>query len=370
MEFYTSIQPISTTNLVIFATLSKTEWDALTTLPCKSGSKILVKDFGGVGLHKEFVKKDNTDHAKSGFVETVPAIEKAYTVSGTNTLKFSTGGQGGSSYITGEKWTIKIANENTGAITINRDGLGAKSLRIESTSTLLGGEIKANTYRTITYDGTNFIFETASLPSTFDNLYFNYSLSRATDATTTSGLPPNNTLRWNDSDHTLASEIYIHILGSGTNKTDFLSKLLPDTILFIEDTITGATEAWVVVSAVSSGSNWITVTVDNSALTNVVTAGNPIRMYLSHTYITGKNTRMECIDFYAIITGQIFHFGSTMRVLSPFVPASTYVEIGSDVGTGETGFLAYNDGVGDGAFFCASGIRKKSDGTFLVEFTY
>lgn len=61
-----------------------------------------------------------------------------------------------SSYVTGEVVVFKAVNANTGASTINVNGLGVKSIKKNGSSALEAGDIAAGQIVTVIYDGTNF----------------------------------------------------------------------------------------------------------------------------------------------------------------------------------------------------------------------
>ncbi len=75
-------------------------------------------------------------------------------------------------YTTGEKWTILLTSNNTTIVTINRNGLGAKTVKKGATFDLIAGDFKAGTSIVVQYDGTNFqlvnsgyVMNSASVPS-------------------------------------------------------------------------------------------------------------------------------------------------------------------------------------------------------------
>lgn len=59
-------------------------------------------------------------------------------------------------YKSGLRLVFKASAANTGAVTVNLNGLGAKNLTTEGSTVLLAGDIKANGIYEIVYDGTNF----------------------------------------------------------------------------------------------------------------------------------------------------------------------------------------------------------------------
>lgn len=59
-------------------------------------------------------------------------------------------------YSTGQLFYIKITTSNTGASTLNLNGLGAKALVKDVNTAMLGGELLAGKIYNVLYDGTNF----------------------------------------------------------------------------------------------------------------------------------------------------------------------------------------------------------------------
>ncbi len=59
-------------------------------------------------------------------------------------------------YASGNTFKVKFTNANTGVSTLNVNGLGAKSIKKNGSSALIGGEIQAGSIITLIYDGTNF----------------------------------------------------------------------------------------------------------------------------------------------------------------------------------------------------------------------
>jgi hypothetical protein len=59
-------------------------------------------------------------------------------------------------YMAWQTFRFLVANTNTGAVTINIDGQGAKSITKEGATALAGGDLVAGTVVQITYDGTRF----------------------------------------------------------------------------------------------------------------------------------------------------------------------------------------------------------------------
>jgi len=78
------------------------------------------------------------------------------TTTGTNTL--AAGSATSLAYVTGAAYTFKMGvAPNTGATTLNVNGMGAKSIfSISTVAALTGGELKANAVYHVVYDGTQF----------------------------------------------------------------------------------------------------------------------------------------------------------------------------------------------------------------------
>jgi len=80
---------------------------------------------------------------------------KLLTVSGTDTITAS-GSPTVAAYSTGASYYFSPANTNTGAVTINIDSLGAKSITKNGTTALAAGDLTAGKVVVVVYDGTQF----------------------------------------------------------------------------------------------------------------------------------------------------------------------------------------------------------------------
>jgi microcystin-dependent protein len=96
-----------------------------------------------------------------GTYDNIPAIDdptvfnNLITVTGTNTL-IGTSVPPYTSYVAGMTLSFIPVNTNTGAVTIDVDGLGAKNIFVGATGTFTGGELVAGQIAQIEYDGTRF----------------------------------------------------------------------------------------------------------------------------------------------------------------------------------------------------------------------
>lgn len=112
------------------------------------------------GVTYKFVLK-TADETLIGTYDDIPAIDdptafnNLISVTGTNTL-LGTAIPPYTSYVAGMTLSFIPVNTNTGAVTIDVDGLGAKNIYVGSSSALSGGELVAGRIALVEYDGTRF----------------------------------------------------------------------------------------------------------------------------------------------------------------------------------------------------------------------
>jgi len=113
---------------------------------------------GGV-LYKYVIK--TSAGALIGTYDNLPAvndpttINSLITVTGTNTLT-GTANPALTGYTTGQQFTFVVANTNTGAVTLNIDGNGAKNVYKNGTQVLTAGDLRVGKMAAVVYDGTQF----------------------------------------------------------------------------------------------------------------------------------------------------------------------------------------------------------------------
>lgn len=93
----------------------------------------------------------------------------ALTAAGTN--DYTANDNYTTAYATGQRFTIIFTNANTGAVTLNINGLGSKAVKKNVSTALVSGDIPAGRAAEVVYDGTNFQFvnsTSVSQLSTFD----------------------------------------------------------------------------------------------------------------------------------------------------------------------------------------------------------
>ena len=96
-----------------------------------------------------------------GNIETLGRYDRAPgygTATGTN-AKTITLEPAPTSYYDGLCFAFKNATQNTGAVTINVNGLGARPIKKPNGNDIAAGNLKANSVYTVRYNGTNFILQ-------------------------------------------------------------------------------------------------------------------------------------------------------------------------------------------------------------------
>jgi hypothetical protein len=96
-----------------------------------------------------------------GNIETLGRYDRAPgygTATGTN-AKTITLNPAPTSYYDGLCFAFKNATQNTGAVTINVNGLGARPIKKPNGNDIAAGNLKANSVYTVRYNGTNFILQ-------------------------------------------------------------------------------------------------------------------------------------------------------------------------------------------------------------------
>ncbi len=94
-----------------------------------------------------------TDAVQYGQIQS--NTDKLVTVSGTDTLTGSVT-PALTAYAAGNLFSFVVANTNTGAVTINIDGVGSKSITRTGSTALVAGDMVAGQVVLIEYDGTRF----------------------------------------------------------------------------------------------------------------------------------------------------------------------------------------------------------------------
>ena len=119
------------------------------------------------GSTYKFIVKTSTG-TLVGTYDNIPAIDdptvfnNLITVTGTNTL-IGTSVPPYTAYVAGMTLSFIPVATNTGAVTIDVDGLGAKNIYVGSSTAMIGGELVAGRIAQIEYDGVRFQLYQASI---------------------------------------------------------------------------------------------------------------------------------------------------------------------------------------------------------------
>jgi microcystin-dependent protein len=138
--------------------------DAINSCLKKDGGNTATSNIpmGGFKFTNLAAGSARTDSIRLGQVQDSSATYYP-TVGGTADAITLTGASAAiTAYAAGQTFVFKAAATNTGAVTVNIDGVGAKSITGPAGAALTAGQIVINTMVTITYDGTQFQINTTA----------------------------------------------------------------------------------------------------------------------------------------------------------------------------------------------------------------
>jgi hypothetical protein len=118
------------------------------------------------------------------------AAQYLTTVAGTNTITASLNSL--AAYAAGQRFAFIAANTNTGAVTININGLGARDITKQGTTALVSGDIPAGIVVNIVYDGTRFQMQGFPATLTLTGLTVSGTASFASGTWSSTGLSLNS----------------------------------------------------------------------------------------------------------------------------------------------------------------------------------
>jgi hypothetical protein len=116
--------------------------------------------FLSAGVVYKFELKTSTD-TLIGTYDSIPGIDdptafnNLITVTGTDTL-VGTSTPAIVGYVAGQTFSFVVANTNTGPVTLDVDGQGAKNVTVQGTTALVANQLIAGSIATVLYDGTRF----------------------------------------------------------------------------------------------------------------------------------------------------------------------------------------------------------------------
>lgn len=186
---------------------------------------------GGYKHTNVAVASSRTDYARASQV--MDASLTWPTVGGTGDAITLTHSPAFTAYATGMEIRFKAGASNTGAVTVNVDGIGAKSLKTMAGAALASGDLVLGRIYTAAYDGTDFLLREAVTAEAFSITGLTAETAPATDDV----VPLYDTSATANRKMTLAN--VLKVIGSLTAET------APATgdILALYDTSAGTTDA-------------------------------------------------------------------------------------------------------------------------------
>lgn len=119
-------------------------------------------------------------------VVTQDGTELWLSVSGTNTIT-ATATPTVAAYYTGQTFRFVPAVTNTGAVTVNIDGVGAKAITKSGSTALVAGDLTAGVSVQVTYDGTQFQLITGAGGGATGGIFYENGQTISTDYSLPSG---------------------------------------------------------------------------------------------------------------------------------------------------------------------------------------
>jgi hypothetical protein len=135
--------------------------------------------FTGLGAGTDAGDSANLGQVQSTVVKLIGSISGANTITGSLTPALT-------AYATGQMFYFVAAGDNTGAVTLNLNSLGAKNVTVQGTTALSAGQIKSGQVVVVVYDGTR--FQLVNYSSIFNAL----TAASASINTTTTTFGPGN----------------------------------------------------------------------------------------------------------------------------------------------------------------------------------
>lgn len=134
------------------------------------GTVTLIPSEGNVTDPGIPVNASNMNHIEQGIADAHSNLLMYGTDTGSANTYAVTVNPAPTSYVAGMAVTFLATNANTGASTINVNGLGTKTIKKNISSDLASGDIKAGQVIMLIYDGTNFQFASSATQSNYNPL--------------------------------------------------------------------------------------------------------------------------------------------------------------------------------------------------------
>lgn len=230
------------------------------------------------------------------FSQIQAGTEKLLAVTGTNTI-IGSATPALTAYTAGNAFTFVVAGSNTGAVTLNIDGLGAKAITRDGTTALVSGDMVTGEVVLVVYDGTQFQVLNSN---SFTNLNVSGTLG-VTGVATLTAQPILSSLTASSAVATDASKGLVSVTNTGTGSNVLATSAAMTTPTITNPTVTNYVESVVAIGTVTS-TNTIALTsgtVQTATLTAstactftmpTATAGKSFVLLLKQAASTGNGT--------------------------------------------------------------------------------
>jgi hypothetical protein len=159
--------------------------------------------FTGLGAGSDAADSANLSQVQSTVVKLIGSVSGADTITGSLTPALA-------AYAAGQMFYFVAAGDNTGAVTLNINSLGAKAVTRDGSTALAAGDINSGEIVVVVYDGTR--FQMVNAANSFGNTTINGTLT-VTGTTTLSGLTASTALALDASKNVVS----VTNTGSGNN---------------------------------------------------------------------------------------------------------------------------------------------------------
>lgn len=159
-QINTTGQPVVSGTVIsstAFNSLTADLANGLSTAITKDGQTTVTANIPMAGFKITGLGAATTGTDAARYSQIQGGTDKLITVTGTDTLTGSMT-PALTAYAAGNQFSFVVANTNTGAVTINIDGNGAKSITRTGSTALVAGDMVAGQVVLIEYDGTRFQF--------------------------------------------------------------------------------------------------------------------------------------------------------------------------------------------------------------------
>ena len=160
-----------------------TEFDSTFPVPVANRAIMINPTANGFAVSTYNPDEQVTNAAASAVEAAASAVEAATSASeaadsatalASQTIRFSvttgssnayvvTTGDSLTSLTTGMKFVLKLNHSNTGAATLNVDGIGAVAIKKNITTDVANGDLQSGAIVTVVFDGTNFVLDNTSI---------------------------------------------------------------------------------------------------------------------------------------------------------------------------------------------------------------